>query len=151
MRQGIPPGKPSRRTYLFYPFYEKYRFWSPDNNFLSFTVLLSSLTEKWYRTIMKSHQKPSVGTKACSYGNKEFPHLLNTTAKKCNRLLFRKHRYWSCLWYENHFQTQNCWTVFVWARARPLPARRATKGWPGLPGPRERWFLPISGQNDTES
>ena len=26
--------------------------------------------------------------------------------------------------------------IFYWARARPGPARRATKGWPGPPGTR---------------
>ena len=50
------------------------------------------LDAKPFRTIMKSHQKVSFGTKMCSYGKKTSPHLLSTTAKKCNRLLFRKHR-----------------------------------------------------------
>ena len=45
---------------------------------------------------MKSPQKVSFGTKTCSYDKTNFPHLLNTTAEKCNRLLFRKHRY--CPW-----------------------------------------------------
>ena len=63
--------------------------------FDGFNVLLSFLAEKWYRTNMKSPSKPRVGTKTSSYVKKKPPpHLLISTANKCNRLSFRKHRYW---------------------------------------------------------
>ena len=36
--------------------------------FDGFNVLMSFLAQKWYRTVMKSPQKASFGTKTCSYG-----------------------------------------------------------------------------------
>ena len=41
--------------------------------FYGFSMLLSFLAEKCYRTIMKSPQKPSFGTKMCSDGKKNLP------------------------------------------------------------------------------
>ena len=61
-----PPGKTHSFSNSFLR--KKVLFGLQTTFFDVFNVLLSFLAEKWYRTIMKSHQKANFGTKECSYG-----------------------------------------------------------------------------------
>ena len=66
--QGSPPGKPSRKTFCYLFLWQNVVFGILTTLFYVFNVLLSFLAQNWGRTIMKSHQKASFGTKMCCYG-----------------------------------------------------------------------------------
>ena len=66
MGRRTPEGKPPRKTYLFkMHFYENVVFCLQTTFFDGFTVLMSFLAQKSYRTVMKSHQKAIFGTNNC--------------------------------------------------------------------------------------